>query len=259
VSDVDNLGDRDFLRRVSTVVRRVSEFQAGETREWLGEPVDPRYKFSKATIRGPKWLKLSAEAFERYPFMLCFAPDEVQAATYQRRQTEKRQAEARIDRPQHTGLGRANYEASTRNVSAITKAHALRTKKLSLAKIAQEMGCSTSTVSTYLKLDPQAVSVASEAAQSARSAKVSGKTQLIRREAPRTAPAAVVEMLPPSSPVKLPTRFTDSEAVYWAHRMYLKDCIDIAEIAKTVHRPVSIVTGWLSAPEVLELKALLAA
>ncbi len=121
---------------VSAVKKRVELAARGESVEYLGKAVDPRYRFANDTLL--QWLSITSSEMAQLRTIL--SHDEAKRRDRVRHELKRRAAGA---------VPRADYLAAADNRRQ--RARQLRDSGLSLSQIAQELGIDRSTVSRYCK------------------------------------------------------------------------------------------------------------
>ncbi|MFN9708317.1 MAG: helix-turn-helix domain-containing protein, partial [Burkholderiales bacterium] len=118
------------------VQRRLEAAAKGETVEFLGQPVDPRYRFKNSTLID--WLSISSK--EMTQLRTIVSPDERRNRDRARKEAERRSAGR---------LLRTDYEKAAQQKAEI--ARALRDQGHSLGEIAQRLGISRASAHGYCR------------------------------------------------------------------------------------------------------------
>jgi hypothetical protein len=121
---------------ISSVQRRLEAAAKGETVEFLGQPVDPRYRFKNSTLID--WLSISSK--EMTQLRTIVSPDEKRNRDRARKEAERRSAGR---------LLRTDYEKAAQQKAEI--ARALRDQGHSLGEIAQRLGISRASAHGYCR------------------------------------------------------------------------------------------------------------
>jgi len=121
---------------VSSVLRRLEAAARGETVEFHGQPVDPRYRFKNSTLID--WLGISNEEMKQLRTLV--SADEKRSRDRERKEAERRSAGS---------VPRAEYEKAAQQKAEM--ARALREQGHSLGEIAQKLGISRASAHGYCR------------------------------------------------------------------------------------------------------------
>jgi hypothetical protein len=121
---------------ISSVERRLEAAAKGETVEYMGQPVDPRYRFKNSTLID--WLSISSE--EMMQLRTIVSADEKRNRDRARKEAERRLAGR---------LLRTDYERAAQQKAEM--ARALREQGHSLGEIAQRLGISRASAHGYCR------------------------------------------------------------------------------------------------------------
>lgn len=139
---VGGWAERETRSRLQSVLRRATAAANGQTIEWKGRPVDPRYTFKTATIL--EWLQITAD--EQQQLRTLVGPEIMRV----------RHREAERDRKHRAGevqQDRASYLAQWDERWA--QAWQMREEMaLPVAEVARQLGISSRQVRRYLKKGP---------------------------------------------------------------------------------------------------------